>query len=186
MSYRDELVAARTRLKQISAEIHATKALRRLQSDHLDNVNDAIAEVESQIRKLLKVSDGLHSAVATLEGVRGIGFITAVSIAAKLPVERLRDGKAAAAYVGLTPRERQSGTSVQGKPRICKTGNASLRRDLYMPALVAIRHNPILAAFAARLRERGKPPKVIIAAVMRKLIVLAFTLLKHPRPALIA
>jgi transposase len=96
----------------------------------------------------------------------------------------LRDGKAAAAYIGVTPRERQSGTSVHGKPHICKTGNAGLRRDLYMPAMVAIRFNPILREFAQRLQERGKPAKVIIVAVMRKLIVLAFSTLKRAQPAL--
>jgi transposase len=127
----------------------------------------------------LKVHGDLRAGVEALESVSGIGFISAVSIVAKLPVERLRDGKAAAAYAGLSPQERQSGTSVQGKAHICKTGNAALRRDLYMPALAAIRHNPILSAFATRLRERGKPSKVIIVAVMRKLIVLAFTLLRR-------
>jgi len=91
----------------------------------------------------------------------------------------LRDGKAAAAYAGLAPSERQSGTSVLGKTRICKTGNGSLRRDLYMPAVVATRHNVILRAFADRLKENGKPPKVIVIAVMRKLVVLAFTILKR-------
>jgi transposase len=101
-------------------------------------------------------------------------------IVAKLPVDRLRNAKAAA-YVGLTPRDRQSGSSVLGKPRICKTGNAELRRDLYMPAISAMRFNPVLSRFAGVLKGKGKPAKVIIVAVMRKL-VLAYTLLKTGRP----
>jgi transposase len=159
--------------------VHVTTALKRLHREHLENVNAAIEEVEKQIRAIVKSKDGLRSGVEALEQVRGFGFITAVTIAAKLPVDRLRDGKAAAAHVGLAPSERESGTSIRGKPRICKTGDAALRRDLYMPALTAIRHNPALSRFADRLPERGKPPEVIIVAVMRKLIVLAYTLLKR-------
>lgn len=183
LSYRDELVAERIRLKQIAADVPANKALKKLHVGHLKSLNEAIAAIEEQIQALLNADARLRAGVSALEAVSGIGFISAVSIVAKLPIERLRDGKAAAAYVGLSPRERQSGTSVHGRPRICKTGNAALRRDFYMPALSAMRYNPILSAFAARLRERGKPPKVIVVAVMRKLVVLAFTLLKHSMPA---
>jgi transposase len=149
-----------------------------LHTKHIKVLNETIDVVEGQLRQTLKTNGNLSTQHAKLESVDGIGFLTAATLVAKLPVDRLRDAKAAAAYVGLTPRERQSGTSVKGKPRICKTGDATLRRDLYMPAMVAMRHNPILAAFAARLKERGKPPKVIIVAVMRKLVVLAFNLLK--------
>lgn len=182
LSYRDELIAERIRLKQIAADVPANKALKKLHVGHLKSLNAAIAALEEQIQTLLKTDARLGAGVSALEAVSGIGFISAVSIVAKLPIERLRDGKAAAAYVGLSPRERQSGTSVHGQPRICKTGNAALRRDLYMPALSAMRHNPILCAFAARLRERGKPPKVVVVAVMRKLLVLAYTVLKRSMP----
>jgi transposase len=182
LSYREELVGERIRLKQIAQEVHAGKGLKRVHSTHLEQLSDTIAAVEAQIKSLLKTHKELATLVCGLEAVRGFGFITAVMIVAKLPVERLRDAKAAAAYVGLSPRERQSGTSVHGKPAICKTGNGALRRDLYMPALVAIRHNPILATFAHRLKERGKPAKVIIVAVMRKLVVLAYRILKALTP----
>ena len=57
-----------------------------------------------------------------------------------------------------------------------------LRKSLYWPAIVAMRHNPVLAAFARRLREAGKPKIVVIAAVMRKLLHIAFGVLKHQRP----
>jgi transposase len=179
LSYRDQLVGERVRLKQVAKEVHVGKRLQQLHDAHLDSLADAIDAIEEQIRVLLKGNDAVGAGVVQLEkSVAGFGLITAAAIVAKLPVERLRDGKAAAAYVGLTPRERQSGTSVLGKPRICKTGDATLRRDLYMPALVAMRYNPILSAFAQRLKDRGKPPKVIIVAVMRKLIVLAYNILK--------
>lgn len=178
LTYREHLVNERIRFAQMAKQIHVDKELHRLHIKQTKSVDQLIEAIEKQLRALLKTHPELGAQVSILESVSGIGFLTAVSIVAKLPVERLRDAKAAAAYVGLTPSERQSGTSVNGKPRICKTGNAGLRRDLYMPALAAMRYNPILAAFAERLKAKGKPSKVIIVAVMRKLIVLAFKLLK--------
>lgn len=86
-----------------------------------------------------------------------------------------------AGAVGTAIGNLDQGQTDKGKPRICKIGSASLRRDLYMPALSAMRHNPILKKFAERLAERGKPSKVVIVAVMRKLIVLAYRLLAEPK-----
>jgi len=180
LSYREQLVAQRTALKQIAGGVHLGNSLRRLHATQIKALDDGIESIEKSIRNLLRVHSDMKAKVEKVTTVQGIGFLTAVAIVAKLPVERLRNGKAAAAYVGLSPRERQSGTSIKGKPRICKTGNAELRRDLYMPALSAIRHNPILRAFADRLTARGKAPRVVIVAVMRKLIVLAFRLLTEP------
>lgn len=186
LSYRQELVEQRKRIGQIAGSIEVSTQLRRLHTKHLKVLNDTIEVIEGQLRQTLKTNRELSAQVAKLESVEGFGLLTAAAIVAKLPVDRLRDGKAAAAYVGLTPRERQSGTSVKGKPHICKTGDGTLRRDLYMPAMSAMRCNPILAAFAARLKERGKPRKVIIVAVMRKLIVLAFNLLKRQTTAMVS
>ncbi len=186
LSYRRQLVDQRVSLEQTARDIQAGKELRELHRTLLKSLKKTLAAVERQMCEVVRAHEKLKRAVARLEAVRGIGFLTAVTIVAKLPVERLRNGKAAAAYVGLSPSERQSGTSVRGKPRICKTGDAELRRDLYMPALSAMRHNPILAEFATRLTERGKLPKVVIVAVMRKLVVLAYELLKAPEPANLA
>lgn len=178
LAYRDHLVAEQVRSKQVAQGVRLTGNLERLHGEQLETLAEMLDEIDQRIREIVGLHNGLQSAVNALEGVKGIGFLTAVALVAKLPVSRLRDGKAAAAYVGLSPSERQSGTSVRGKTRICKTGCASLRRDLYMPAMTAMRYNPILTAFAQRLREKSKPPKVIIAAVMRKLVVLAFYAIK--------
>lgn len=186
LSYRDHVVQETVRLKQMVAQIHVSKELRKAHVQQLKALQSTTATVEKELHTLLKRHSTLERQVAALTAISGVGLLTALAMLAKLPAERLRSGKAAASYVGLAPSERQSGTSVHGKPRICKTGNASLRRDLYMPALAAIRHNTILKAFAQRLQRNGKPAKVIIAAVMRKLIVLAFTILKRDllaRPA---
>src|SRR6202035_3440830 len=152
--------------------------LERLHRDHIEVLRDAISTLEEQIARHVQAHHELREAVERVQSIPGFGTLTAAAVVAKLPVDRLRNAKAAAAYVGLSPSERQSGSSIRGVPRICKTGNAHLRRDLYMPALVAMRFNPAMRSFAERLKSRGKPAKVTIVAVMRKLIVLAYTLLK--------
>ncbi len=179
LSYRHHLVKEKLRLRQVASQIYVGRELKKLHAQQLKTHEQTIAALERQLRSFLKTHQALSKAVDRLTAVSGIGLLTALAIVAKLPVDRLRDGKAAAAYIGVTPSERQSGTSVHGKPRICKTGNGSLRRDLYMPAAVAMRHNPILKSFSERLKATGKPPKVILIAVMRKLIVLAFSILKR-------
>lgn len=178
LDYRAHLVDERTRFRQIAKDLRLTGKLQYLHDEQLDTIAEMIHEIEERMKELVFAHTNLRAAVDELMTVEGVGFITAAAFVSKLPVNRLRDPKAAAAYVGLTPRERQSGTSVRGKPRLCKTGNGSLRRDLYMPALVAIRYNPILGAFARRLEASGKARRVIVAAVMRKLVVLAYRLIK--------
>jgi len=177
LSYRGQLIDDRLRLTQVVSQIHVSKELQRLHARQIKTLDASIAAVEKQLRSVAKAHQTLDRQMQRLIAVKGIGVLTALQIIAKLPVERLRDGKAAAAYVGLTPRERQSGTSIHGQPRICKTGNASLRRDLFMPAKVAMRYNPILKTFADRLKAKGKPAKLVVVAVMRKLVVLAFSIL---------
>ncbi len=178
LTYRGQLVNQRTKLKQVVKQVVVNEMLQALHDQQLAGMDQLIKSIEEQMRNLLGRYESLQNQVNTVMTIPGFGFISAASVVAKLPMDRLRDSKAAAAYIGVTPSERQSGTSILGKPRICKTGNAELRRDLYMPAVVAMRFNPALSAFAARLKAKGKPSKVIIVAVMRKLIVLAFALLK--------
>lgn len=179
LSYRVQLVDDRRRLLQTISQIRVSKELRRLHTKQIKTLDALIAAVENELHSVTKRHPALKRQAQKLTAVSGLGPLTAVALIAKLPVERLRNAKAAAAYVGLTPRERQSGTSIHGQPRICKTGNGSLRRDLYMPATVAMRHNPIFKVFADRLKAKGKPAKLIIVAIMRKLVVLAFTILNH-------
>lgn len=178
LTYREHLVEERVRFKQVAGEVASGKKLKRLHDEQLEHLAAMLDEVEVQIRALIQAHASLQVAVDALTTVQGIGLLTAAALIVKLPVSRLRNEKAAAAYAGLSPREKQSGTSVRGQTHLCKTGNASLRRDLYMPAMAAIRYNPTLAAFADRLRARGKASKVIVGAVMRKLVVLAYRLIK--------
>jgi transposase len=82
------------------------------------------------------------------------------------------------AFIGLAPKETLSGSSIKGKPRLCKIGHARLRKALYMPALVSIQCNPVMIAFYNRLKGKGKNGKVIVCAIMRKLVHVIFGILK--------
>jgi transposase len=99
-----------------------------------------------------------------------------------LPIERLDRAKQAVAFVGLSPKHTQSGSSVRGKTRIAKMGHARMRKMLYMPALCALKHNPAIIEFAKRLKANGKTGKVLVAAVMRKLLQWMFAVVKHQLP----
>lgn len=87
-----------------------------------------------------------------------------------------------AAYAGLTPKQRTSGTSLKGKSRLSKIGCASLRKALYFRAISAKTHNPILKEFADKLKSKGKSTMIIIGAVMRKLLHIIFGVIKHQTP----
>jgi transposase len=112
--------------------------------------------------------------------IKGIGWLTAAILLAEMArpgqVQRARQ---AAAHAGLAPRREESGTSVRRNKGLGKEGNRHLRKALYMPALVAIKYNAPLRHFAARLRAAGKPKMSVVCAVMRKLIHIAFGVLKH-------
>ncbi|MFU7503051.1 MAG: transposase [Candidatus Tisiphia sp.] len=106
-----------------------------------------------------------------LQTILGIGKLTAVAILAESPdLDSFNSAKEFAAYAGLTSKHRVSGTSVKGKSAISKIGSAKLRKALYFPAIVAKNHNPIFKQFTQKLSSKGKPTKVIIVAIMRKLL----------------
>jgi len=87
-----------------------------------------------------------------------------------------------AAFAGLNPYQRQSGSSVNGQSRLSKIGSKYLRKALYMPAIVATRWNPVIAKFAANLLQRGKCKMSALGAAMRKLLHIVFGVLKTQQP----
>jgi transposase len=97
-------------------------------------------------------------------------------------VKRFQTVKQFVAHAGLAPSERTSGTSVRGKSFIGKSGRPRLRKTLYMCALVSARCDPAMRTWAQSLRERGKPAKVVLTAVMRKLLHVAYGVLKSGQP----
>jgi transposase len=142
-------------------------------------LDEQIAQVDRKIRQHFDDYPDLKRRRDLLTSIPGIGETTAGAILSEIPhLDRFQSAKAVAAFAGLSPRERRSGTSIHGRPRLCKTGNSRVRKALYMPAIVALRFNPTLRAFAERLLAAGKHKRLVIGAVMRKLLVLAYGILR--------
>lgn len=117
-----------------------------------------------------------------LDTIPGLGEATiAVLLASLGDIHRFDNAKQVTAFAGLSPAQRQSG-KYQGQTRLSKTGDALLRKALYFPAVVAGQHNPVVRAFCERLKAKGKAGKVIVCAAMRKLLTLAYGVLKSGRP----
>ncbi len=146
-------------------------------------VREEIAKTQRLIQEQVERSAELKQQQGLLCSIPGVGTWTAARVLAEIDeIRGAVDARQLAAYAGLTPRERTSGSSVHRQPRLAKTGNSRLRRALYMPAIVALRHNPAVRALADRLRSRGKRPMVIVGAAMRKLLHLIYGVLKSGRP----
>jgi transposase len=149
----------------------------------VDQLSGQIDDLDRAIRDHIDRHPGLKAKRDLLQSIPGIGGTTAATILAEMPaIDEFSSVGAVAAYAGLSPRLRQSGSSLRSKPHLCKTGNARLRKALYVPAIVAQRHNPTLMAFSQRLAQAGKSPMVIVGALMRKLLVLAYGVVKSGRP----
>ena len=166
--------AARNRAQDLSLTL-----LRRQNTARLKRIEADLAAIDREIAARIAADPDLAGRHAILTSIPGVSDITAAALIAMAPELGSIDGKQAGKLAGLAPLTRQSGTW-RGRAFICG-GRAELRHALYMPALVAIRCNPDMTAFAKRLRARGKPPKVVITAVMRKLFTLANTLVRDQR-----
>ena len=146
---------------------------------HIDFLDKQIEEIEELISSHIKEHQDLNDRNKLLASIPGIGEKTIGVILAFLNVENFNSAKQVAAFVGLNPKPRQSGSSVRGVGRISKTGDANLRRAFYMPALTAMRFNPIIKNFTERLRSTGKSKMVIVIAAMRKLLHIIYGVLKN-------
>ncbi len=149
----------------------------------LATIKAEIKAVERMIRDHIDHHPDLKDQSKLLDSIPGIGVATIARLLAFVgDVHRFNDAKALAAFVGLNPTVHQSGSSVRGKSRLSKKGNATIRKALYMPAVVARRYNPIIKEFAERLKKAGKSNMLIIGAVMRKLLHIIYGVLKSGKP----
>ena len=118
--------------------------------------------------------------IARLQTIPGIGLLTALWIVVTtMNFTLCASAEQAAAYAGLVPMPRESGTSVYKRPCIGHSGNGRLRTALYLATLSAARYNPVIQPFYERLRLAGKPMKVARCAAARKLLLLAYALVQH-------
>jgi len=181
---RDQLVQMRTIAQN---HLHAEQAEARPDSRSIERMNQQIAlfnkqeeEIMGQIREAQKSHEGIRRQAAILTSVPGIGILTATTILAETNgFELIRNKKQLTSYCGLDVKEKQSGTSVKGKPRISKKGNRYLRKAMYMPALTAVRCDERFKAIFARLISRHGINMKAYVAIQRKLLELAYTLYKN-------
>ena len=144
-------------------------------------LNRQIASCEALLAQVVKSCARLRAKLAALAAVKGMGITSATALLAALPELGRLSKNQAAALAGLAPFNRDSGL-LRGHRHI-QGGRQPVRQALYMAALVASRHNPVIKTFYQRLRSNGKPPKVALTAAMRKLLIWHLnSLLKNPLP----
>src|SRR5438067_156894 len=168
------LLTARARLVQecvrLSNRQHAagyttTEALgTELQAPVLAVIEAQITRIDRELAKLAAADTPLGAQLRVVVTMPGLGLTTAGALLASLPLDRLQTPGQVAAYVGLCPQERSSGSSVRGRGHTGPLGPASLRKALYLPAIVAMRCNPALRVFAYRLRARANQPNAVRTA----------------------
>jgi transposase len=186
LAWRDSLVALRT---QVSNQHHAllheqvvVEAVAAGQSALIAEVTRQIKAVERELTEIIATDEAWTASIVRLQSIPGVGLVTAAwLIVATANFTACASVEAATAYMGLAPHPWQSGCSVHGRPHIGHSGNARVRQALYMAAVSAVRCNPVLRTFYARLKAAGKPTKVALCAVARKLLHLAWALVTKQR-----
>ena len=146
---------------------------------HMQWLRGNIKELEQQIDDHIDGHPGMRADVELITSIPGLGNTTAAKVLAYLgDVRRFRSAKALAAFIGVTPRLKESGSSVRGRSMISRSGHAYIRHSLYMPAMVALKYNPLIKAFGLRLKGEGLAPKAVISASMHKLVRFIYGVLK--------
>jgi transposase len=166
---RRQLTSSRTDQGNCRQTTHS-KAARQVIDKVLKALDQQIEQLDKQIRKLIDSDDEFKNLDRLLRTVPGVGPVLSSTLVAELSELGTTDRRKIGALVGVAPFDKDSGT-FKGK-RSIRGGRTQVRNVLYMAALAAMRFNPVLKAFAAKLAARGKAAKVIIVACMRKLLAL--------------
>ena len=172
-SLQDERQRHRNQLDTATSDIVVT-SLERL----ISFIDVQIDELKKKISDHIDRHPDLKADYQLLDSITGLGEKTIAVILSELPdVSNFSCAKSVGAYAGLSPKRVESG-KMKGTSRLCKFGNARLRKALYFPAIVAIRFNPLIREFYTRLRRNGKCKMSAIGACMRKLLIVAYGVLK--------
>jgi transposase len=150
---------------------------------HIRFLEKRIKATEDEIKDLIDKSPGLKSQQELLTSIPGIADLTANTLLAEIgDFSTFENAPQLAAYAGLNPKGHFSGSSVRKKTQISKQGRAELRRCLYMPAVSALNSNPIIQDLADRMKKSNHQKMEIVCAAMRKLLHLAYGVLKNQLP----
>jgi transposase len=177
----DLVVTCQAEIKRLKSGIRSADAANLLE-DHIRYLDQQIKYVERLIKTHIAQGDDLYRQKQLLLSIPGIGEKTAhVILGEILYLDSFENAKQVAAFAGHNPRPRLSG-KMKGRSPISKTGNALLRKALYFPPIVAREYNPVIRQFCVRLEENGLSTMEVIVAGMRKLLHIAFGVLKNECP----
>jgi len=173
--------------RQIMNQLHALlfaplviASVKERMEELIETLERQITALDAEVREALAADAAWAASAAHLQSIKGIGLITAAwLLVTTLNFTICPTPEAAVAYAGLAPNPYESGTSVRGRPRIGHTGNGRLRTALYLATLSAAQHNPVIKAFYERLRAAGKPTKVARCAAARKLLHIAWAVVRN-------
>ena len=179
----DNLVELRV-MQKVRLQTFNTEAAARVVKATLNSIDNTIAETEEEIKYYYNTYPELHKEYELLNSIPSFGKRVSNVLISEIYKDEygMYNSKRLTAFFGLEIREMESGSSVWSKPRITKFGNPRVRNMLYMAALVAIRHNTKMSDFYLRLINKGKPKKLALIAVARKLLVVACAILNSKKP----
>lgn len=182
VSRREALIDLKTQ-ETNRLEVTAMEAVKNSIQSVITHLEKQIGEIERQIKQDINDDPTLKEQRELLNSIPGVGDTTIAMLLSHYGGE-LRFGKTrqAVAFAGLDTQKRESGTSLKGKPRMSKMGNCQIRRGLYMPAVVAMTKTAWGQVFSSRLLAAGKPKMLILGALMRKLVSIAYGVLKSGKP----
>jgi transposase len=170
---KNQLVKEKTRQQEEKDEFIKKSIIRAV-----DFLSDESKLLQKEIEALMIIDADMSRQKGLLLSIPGIGNETACRLIANLEVNRFESAKKVSAFAVLSPRQHQSGICVRGKTRISKQGDRQLRKALYMPAVVAIKCNPVIKPFYEKLVARGMVKKAALCACMRKLLHISYGILK--------
>ena len=172
----DSLQASRQQTRnRLTSGFQSARVLAQLQAQ-IEFLDQQLEEIQQQIYQHIDGHPELKRQHELLDSLPGVGRLTAARLLAE-DLSRFEDARSAAAYAGLTPMNRTSGSSVRRRPKLSKIGKASLRRALYFPAIAASR-KPVFGALYQRLLAQGTCKMAALGAVMHKLLRVAYGVLK--------
>ena len=180
---RDQLVGERTLVKnQLHAEqteaYPGKESMARMKT-RINLLNKQLTQIKEEMKVLVKQDKEVKKSVELISSIPGVGTLTAVTVLAETNgFELIRNKRQLTSYAGLDVKEKLSGTSVKGKPRISKKGNRHLRKAMYMPALAAIRYDGRFKVLFIRLVSKHGIKMKAAVAVQRKLLEMIYTLYK--------
>lgn len=161
----------------------SNKVLRKSIRKLIRHMDKEIEALKGEINNRIDQDPELGDKRKLLESIPAVGEATIhVILSHFASVEKFKNAKSLASFLGIAPRHYQSGSSVTRRARMSKVGRSSLRKAFYMPAVVALRFNPVLVDLRERLERAGKSSMLIIGAAMRKLVHIVYGVLKNKTP----